>query len=174
MRLFIAIELPDEIKDFLSQINSSLKNINGLRTVNKESMHLTLLFLGDIKNQKEVIETLNLIEFKEFKITISNLGFFPDKKRIKVAWIGVNQANELMMLQKQIASLFNNQLNYFPHITFARIKHISEKDKNNLFDLSEKFKKKKFVVSVNKFKLFSSELTKIGPIHRIIESFPAK
>lgn len=174
MRLFVAVDLPEEIKLFLSKINSELSNISGVKTVSKEASHLTLLFLGEIKNVSDVISTLKLIEFKEFEIEVSGFGFFPNEDIRKVLWMGVTPSNNLMMLQKQIASLFGNSSDYKPHITFARINAQNSGSYPAFDKVVNKFKQKSFKFKLNKFKLYSSELTHLGPIHRVLDSFPVK
>jgi len=69
MRLFIAIEMPEEIKEYLIQIQSKIGNdLAKIRWVNKEQIHLTLKFLGEVQPNcvEEVKEELGKIKFESF------------------------------------------------------------------------------------------------------------
>lgn len=171
MRAFIAIDLPSEVKQFLSTINTNTSDLPGIKTVNPENMHLTIKFLGDINNSKEVIEKLKKISFQPFQLTAARIGFFPNKSKIKVMWFGINESEELINLHKEIGGLFGELEEYKPHLTFARVKFLKKGTKEKLFSELEKYKDKTFKFKVEKYRLYSSELTPLGPIHRVVETF---
>ena len=74
MRLFIAIELPDDIKECLSAIQKKmigqLSHEDKIMPVKKERMHLTLKFLGEVQpnNIKEIKDTLKEIKLTPFSL----------------------------------------------------------------------------------------------------------
>lgn len=171
MRFFIAIDLPLELKQFLIEINSELKRFNGVKTVERENTHLTLLFLGEKPDFKEIVSNLKIIQYMKFRVEVSNIGFFPDSHHIKVVWLGVKKSKDLTSLQKQIAILFDDYKDYVPHLTFARVKSINRREKEELLEIISKFNKSEFSFEVDKFKLYSSELTSFGPIHRVVDTF---
>lgn len=172
MRLFLAIDLPTEIKLFLTQINTEISELPEIKTVNAENMHLTLLFLGE-KNAKQTIEKISDIKFEPFEIKAKRIGFFPDKNHIKIAWLGIEQSKALSTLQSQLAETLNykSKQSYVPHLTFARIHVLKSNNRKKLFKILEKYKDKEFKFKVKGYKLYSSELTPLGPIHRVIETF---
>ncbi|MCF7871980.1 RNA 2',3'-cyclic phosphodiesterase [Candidatus Woesearchaeota archaeon] len=172
MRLFIAIDLTNETKQFLSKINTEISEIQGIKTVNAENLHLTLLFLGE-KNPNETIKTLKELKFKSFELELSKFGFFPNRSHIKTLWFGVEKKQELIMMQEKIAKKFKKQQEYKPHITYARIKHTNSTQRKKIFKTIEKFKTKKLKMCVNKIRIYSSELTPLGPIHRVIDTINA-
>jgi 2'-5' RNA ligase len=49
MRLFIAVDLPEQVKDYISQIAQPLRAIPGIKPVNKENIHITMKFLGEVE-----------------------------------------------------------------------------------------------------------------------------
>ncbi len=173
MRLFIAVEVPAEVKEFLYQIGAKLSRYKGINNVNKENMHLTLLFLGERSDVKEIVETLKKISFKKITLETDDFGFFPDKKRIRVIWLGLKHSDELFYLQGEISNYFEEDREFKPHITFARVKFLKPNEKKALLHEMNSVTKPYFKFKVDKFKLYSSELTSMGPIHRVIETFPA-
>jgi len=173
MRLFIAIDLPEDLKQFLEDMNSAFENFKGIKRIYKGNVHLTLLFLGDYKEPKKVADSLKKIKFQKFILKTENFGFFPNEQRINVAWMGINQHEELISLQNKIAELFKNNLQYMPHVSFARIKYFKPLEKDAFLEILKNYSSKTFEFEVDRFKLYSSELTKIGPIHRVLNTFPA-
>jgi RNA 2',3'-cyclic 3'-phosphodiesterase len=134
LRVFIAIELPEEIKSELVKLIESLKKprFSFVRWVNPHSIHLTLKFLGNV-NPGKVTEISNVIEsaankFRKFQVEISGLGFFPNPRRPRVFWIGVGgDMASLIGLQKDIDSgteklgFPGEKRQFSPHLTLARI-----------------------------------------------------
>jgi len=99
MRLFIAVLLPDEVKEGLSGWQSWLKDSGAdVRWVRSENIHLTLKFLGETAGDK--IETINkcleqvVAGYDAFQLRISGIGVFPDLKRARVLWAGISEGTE--------------------------------------------------------------------------------
>ena len=89
MRTFIALDCNNKEKIFAIQqdiLNNFPNFHNILRPVKFENLHFTLFFLGEIdNNQIDLIQNkLNEIEFEQFKVNYSKLGFFPSFKYPKV------------------------------------------------------------------------------------------
>jgi 2'-5' RNA ligase len=176
MRLFIAIDLPEEAKESIEKIKAELKGLKGVKPVSQENIHLTLKFLGEVSDNKaeEVAKALEQVKFKPFKISISKMGVFPNENRIQVLWIDAEPAEPLFDLKKRIDDAlprFKDDHPFKSHITFARIKYIAnESDKKKILDiLKESVEKTEFVVS--KFRLYKSDLQPAGPIYDIVKEF---
>lgn len=123
MRLFIAIPLPDEIKNEAGRLHQVLdKGI--FRLTKPEQMHITLAFLGetDASQIANIRNKLSLIKFREFELQTSGSGFFPSGNKIRVIWIGLKVNDEFMRLQQQIREIFGFKEKLMPHITIARAK----------------------------------------------------
>ena len=75
MRLFIAIDLPEDVKQVIEEIKTSIDNIKGVKPVNKQNLHLTMKFLGEVDDNKagKVTEALSKIEFKPLQNIESKL-----------------------------------------------------------------------------------------------------
>ena len=105
MRAFIAIELPEEIRDELRRRQQAFHAIcprsavcRDARWTRPEGIHLTLKFLGEISEDtsQRVIEALDgLGTVKKFQVEVRGFGFFPDARRPRVFWAGVSASPAL-------------------------------------------------------------------------------
>ena len=98
MRLFIAIDVPDSIKEHLSFLQRSIEDKH-LRLVHPKNIHLTLNFLGDEGSIEEIIKKLHSIPFESFTLRLGKMGFFPDKYSPHVIWVGLDSSPALSKLQ---------------------------------------------------------------------------
>src|SRR5262249_37001440 len=83
MRVFIAVDLPGEVREQLGQIQRELEPLSGkARWVAPASIHITLKFLGEIPDKQiEAIDTaLTGLTWKAFTVTVSGVGFFPGNR----------------------------------------------------------------------------------------------
>jgi RNA 2',3'-cyclic 3'-phosphodiesterase len=172
MRLFIAIDLSKEAVSELQRLQNELIDENVKCSLSK-SFHLTLKFLGEVK-EKDVSELLNKLDkvnFKEFTLTLDKLGVFSDSGEIKVLWVGIEKNEILTDLYSQIKKIlpeFKNDKEFSPHLTLARIK--SADNKNFMKKINQaKVNKVEFKVSL--FSLYRSTLTKDGAYYEVIEEF---
>jgi len=171
MRCFIAIELPEKVKEQLREIRFDLQVAD---VVKVSDYHLTLKFLGDINISKleRVKKELTKIRFKPFKLKIDRIGYFPkDKKFIRVVWIGVTPKRKIIDLMKSVddilVSLFQREKRFEPHITLGRVKTVRSLDKfRRIFDMriDESF-------NVDSIKLIKSELTEKGAKYETLEGY---
>ncbi|GAF75032.1 unnamed protein product, partial [marine sediment metagenome] len=130
VRSFIAIELPDELKQELTQLEDRLKLSNqpGVRWVNPYSIHLTLKFLGNIAIDRIDAITRSMEEASRgiapFHLEVRELGVFPNLKRVQVAWVGVKgEVDTIQRLQQRIESglvplgFASESRKFTPHLT---------------------------------------------------------
>lgn len=184
MRTFIAIELPQEIKDFFKGIQDQLKSSQAdVKWVEPKNIHLTLKFLGEIDERKidEVIEVARGLakENKLFYIRLSSVGAFPNANYPRVIWIGIDKGDAQV---KQIASLLEEGLSrvglpkekrpFSSHITIGRVR--SGLNRKNLTDalsnVALNFNQASLEFPVEKIILFKSTLTPGGPIYEALHS----
>jgi len=168
MRCFIAIDIPNEIKKKIEPLIKEL-NVNGIKPVEVDNLHITIKFLGEINEgkRKKVEKTLNHISFLPFSISLAGIGAFPNENYIRVIWIG-SYSSELVDLIKEIDEKmfrlgFKRERDYVPHLTIARVKRRPEID---LKTFLTKYKSKEFgSFVVYNIKLKKSTLTSKGPIY---------
>ena len=191
MRIFIAIELSDEIKDTLAQFISHLKYAGAdVKWVEKNNIHLTLKFLGEITEEKlqKVESALEIVcgQTAPFEISLKDIGAFPRIEAPRVIWVGLGKgAREAANLAKKIDEAlsklgFQEEARPFAaHLTIGRVR--SPKNKSALKDKLTTYNlefttKPQSVLSVN---LYQSTLTPKGPIYtklheaRLISPIPA-
>ena len=174
MRTFIAIALDPVIKknlsDFLGRlIKLGPKNISWVR---EEGMHLTLKFLGEIKDaQVSIIKNItNSVskKYPRFPLIVRGTGYFPaNPKYLRVLWVGVEEQPALMGLQKELESELDKlgfpreKRAFHPHLTLGRVRAPS-----NLKEILEELEKNKMAalgeMSVQKITFFQSRLKPTG------------
>ncbi len=172
MRLFLAIELSKEVKNELIKTQEELKAFLDAKFVEKENLHLTLKFFGDVEDKKvgEMVEKLKRVKFKSFLSGLEGIGFFPSEKMIRVLWVGVEPREKIEGLYQEIEKVFgNNPERFESHITLARIKSLQ--DKNEFLDKIKQVKVKPLEFEVREFVLKKSTLTPNGPVYEDVERF---
>ena len=176
MRLFIGIFLPEEILDYLYEVQNKLKKSLPAKItwVTKKVLHINLKFIGEVNesNLSLIKERLNKIKFKPFKVKLDKIGVFPNENYIRVIWIGFKQERRIIELQQKIDAelldLFPKDQRFSAHLTFGRVKFIKDKEE---FRKNIKLEIKDKEIQVNEFCLVKSELSKDGPKYEILERF---
>lgn len=130
MRLFVAIEIPHEIRDplmtFLNEVRSTAPKAKWVRA---ENLHVTLKFLGETDPAKlwAVQNALSSIHGKDpVTLEFRGLGFFPNERRPRVFWVGMQASGNLKTLAEgidremhRLGFPLENRL-FTPHLTLAR------------------------------------------------------
>ena len=141
MRAFIAIDVPEEVKGTLRDLQrtlaSSLKD--GIRWVDPYSTHLTVKFLGEI--ERSLIPALQqsiqlaLQDVEEVEVEAAGLGTFPDARAPRVLWIGLRgDVQVLNIVQKRLdeelvkLGLPPEKRPFSPHLTLGRISDRASKE----------------------------------------------
>jgi len=122
MRLFVAIQLSDELKKSIGGTLHSLKQ-KGVRGnyVPLQNLHLTLAFIGETDNPGAVKEALQNVSVKPFKLSLSSMGSFGD-----LLWIGMKGNQGLSAVAKSVrealdaAGIPYDRKKFVPHITIVR------------------------------------------------------
>ena len=112
LRAFIAIELPEEARRNLDEVEKRFQSLIGdsarraVRWVPSANMHLTLKFLGEMPkaNVQPLVDMLEAATARSaaFDFTIEGTGAFPNTRRPRVIWAGANAPSELLSLQQRI------------------------------------------------------------------------
>jgi 2'-5' RNA ligase len=178
MRTFIAIELPQEIKNRLAQLQTLLKKSGAdVKWVKPDNIHLTLKFLGEISEETlpkiiKIIESATLGK-KQFEISLSSLGTFPEGKTPRVIWIGVNKGDQEI---KNIAETLEENIlagldipkenrPFSSHITIGRVKSNLNMGRltKDLKEFEGYFGKETIEFKTSGITLFKSSLGPSGP-----------
>jgi len=191
-RLFIAINLPEDIKSKLLNFREKWDSLfthrslgkDGLvRWTKKDSLHLTLVFIGYVTEEEmyEICQITRKVvqKFKPFFINFERILYGPPHRPPRMIWLEGKASQELSQIKKELedALVSSKKLRSFkpecrpfsPHITLARIKM------ENWSRLPEKPKiEEDFKVSmvVNSIEVMESELKRDGAEYTILESVP--
>jgi len=180
VRSFIAIELPDEVRAGLVQLQAQLKTGKQppVKWVDPYSIHLTLKFLGNVAVDK-ISEITRAIEVatrgvSPLHLEVKGLGAFPNLRRVQVVWVGVSgQIAQLSQLQQRIESnlaplgFAAESRPFRPHLTLARLREQASLDERQSFGeliASTKFEAV-YGFSVDSINLMRSQLTREGAIY---------
>lgn len=122
MRLFVAIQLSDEMKKSVTGTLHDLKKkgISG-NYVPTQNLHVTLAFIGETDSPGTVKDALSSVKFKPFRMTLSELGNFGD-----LLWVGMKGNQGLSGAAKAVrdaldaAGIDYDRKKFAPHITIIR------------------------------------------------------
>ncbi len=181
-RLFIAVNLPENIKNKLSDFQSKWPELPA-RWTKKQNLHITLVFLGYVKDE-EIPEILKIAEeignkHSSFSINLNKICYGPPKKIPRMVWAVGESSKELGKLKKDLEnSLSNVSLKeearpHSPHITLSRIRQwqfrqieLEERPEiNESIDLG---------FEVNSIEIMESQLKRTGAEYSVMQSFPLK
>ena len=98
MRLFIAIDIPEDVRKKLVSFQEKIGNEHArIKWVEADNIHLTLKFLGEVGDDTvgEIRESLKKIKFKSFTSAISGLGVFPNENYVRVIWAGMEPEKKI-------------------------------------------------------------------------------
>jgi 2'-5' RNA ligase len=147
LRLFVAISLPEAVKDEIEKVQKEMRSAlpgDFIRWTKREQFHLTLKFLGNVAASRVAELTKVLREagrhFATLRLRAERIGFFPDERFPRVAWVGVQDDKDVLSrLQQAIeikvkdfaaekdvepAGRRRSQGTFTGHITLARIQGI--------------------------------------------------
>jgi 2'-5' RNA ligase len=189
VRCFIAVELPDELKRGLTQLQSRLKSGEQpwIKWVDPYSTHLTLKFLGNVAVDR-IGEITGAIEeaargMSPFHLEVKELGVFPNLRRVQVAWVGVSgEVDKLSHLQQRIESnlarlgFAPESRPFTPHLTLARLRDQASPAERQRFGqliVSTRFETA-YTIEVDAISLMRSQLTREGAIYSRISSIGLK
>jgi len=181
MRCFIAIDIPDTLRENLANSLEILhKRLSSAKWVAPQNYHISLSFLGEINDEslnrlRKIIQTA-VGGISHFTINIKGTGVFGKIESPRVLWAGVEYCEPLLLLQSNLTVLLNENSfpvedrKYSPHLTLARF---SRPERSQyLGEWLDKFKYYNFgKVEVKAILLMQSILQSRGPIYHMVESF---
>lgn len=190
-RVFVAINLPEEIKKQLEKYQKDIQdkfNLNQgegfsewAKWTIKDNLHITLEFLGDLTDV-EIAEVCKIVgevakKHNSFSINLNKIFYAPPNKMPpKMIWCNGEKLEELAELKNDLQELLLEKINYkpegrgfTPHITMARInewqfKKIEPEERpeiNEDIDL---------LFNVDSIDVMESVLKRGGPVYVVLES----
>lgn len=128
MRLFIAINFSDDVKNAIYTLSQELKSQSqGGRFCRRENLHLTLAFLGEVEPQRvsKVEKALASLTIREFNLTFDHLGRFKGRGG-DIRWLGIKPCPELLDLHQALCQALKKEgfaleeRPFTPHLTLGR------------------------------------------------------
>jgi len=183
-RVFLAIELPEDVKNQIISVQDKLKILlKGIRWARPEGIHLTLKFFGNIY-EKEIVPISEIITGKTksaetISLNVGGIGVFPKLGRPRVLWLGLNgDIGRLSILQEAIdidleAFGYKRERRKFsPHLTLGRVKSF----RGGIMNLSEVIKRgedyRAGQFNSKGLTLFQSDLKPGGAVYTKLAYFP--
>jgi RNA 2',3'-cyclic 3'-phosphodiesterase len=129
MRIFIALDIPAEVRTRLTEyMESARKLAPEARWARVEGLHVTLKFVGEISDARlpEIKSALAAVKAAPFAVCFGGVGFFPNAKAARVFWVGVEGGDELPRLASAVDAalaklgIARENKPYHPHLTLAR------------------------------------------------------
>lgn len=181
MRLFIAIEIPNDIRNALAAFLRELRAIApSAKWVRAENLHVTLKFLGHTEPEKiEAIEqALKAIRSPQpVALQFRGLGFFPNEKHPRVFWAGMDASPNLRPLAEDIDRAVTRlgfppeNRPFAPHLTLARFDPPDLPAKLAIA-INQHSSVSFGSLSASTFHLIESKLKPTGAEYTTLQSFP--
>ncbi|KAA3615625.1 MAG: RNA 2',3'-cyclic phosphodiesterase [Calditrichaeota bacterium] len=180
MRLFLAIDFPDAIKQSLNDNILQLSEIYpDLKWIKKPALHITLKFFGETEAtlQRKIESALNtaFLTIDSFDIKTSITGFFPNPSKARVYYLGLNFSSPLVkcfdITENNLSrvGIEKEKRKFSPHITLARIKKTALHLDEQQFLLDHTFSN--ISIPVQEITLMSSQLSSSGARYTPVQRF---
>jgi 2'-5' RNA ligase len=180
LRTFIAVSLPDAVRRALEEIQSQWKSYRfPLRWVRRESIHLTLKFLGEIPSASvaSAVRAMQRVgsEQTSFRLHTEGVGVFPSVRNARVLWAGVGgEPERLLALQVSLEQALakegfaRDRRRFKGHLTLGRAKgKLEPSTLTEALSQWRSFRSEPFEVS--EMILYSSQLLPTGAVYRPLE-----
>lgn len=177
MRVFIAIVPPVTVQQVVHEIRSALPCLPA-RWVKPEHVHLTLKFFANALEQDVALLMQAMAhvgrEITPFRVVVRSLGCFPNVKRPRVLWMGLDDPQQaLTALSQRLTTAFSplgllaDRHPFHPHLTLAR----PYTGHPQLLALLKTYQHYVFgEIEVAQLHLFQSHLQPQGAVHRLLYS----
>jgi 2'-5' RNA ligase len=186
LRLFVALEIASAVRENLATLMKELSTLEKqsagkkARWVRQENLHLTLKFIGEVATNRldGIVAALSAVRSgRQAELQFRGLGFFPDEKRPRVLWAGIDASPNLAAIagdiERQLEPLgFPREKRAFtPHLTLARLEPpgISEGLRAAVRENGER---DLGAMRAGEFHLIESKLKPSGAEYTTLHSFP--
>jgi RNA 2',3'-cyclic 3'-phosphodiesterase len=181
VRLFVALEIPTAVRDSLAALLQSLRRLSPQpRWVRPENLHVTLKFIGDwppekLEGLRNALAAVCLAE--PVTLGFRGLGFFPNDKRPRVFWAGIEASPNLITLVSEIdhtaekLGIPREPRPFSPHLTLARFEPPGLPEKFRAA-IQENAARELGALHTNEFHLIESKLKPSGAEYTTLQTFP--
>jgi RNA 2',3'-cyclic 3'-phosphodiesterase len=180
VRIFIALDISAEVRDSLADLRPRFESLStAARWVRLENAHITLKFIGEVPDEtvERVRATMELLRARPpLELRFAGLGFFPDERRPRVFWVGMEGGAPLTDLVAAIEThleplgIAREKRPFRPHLTLARFD--SAKGLDPLRKAAAEFAATEFGrASVTEFHVYQSVLKRSGAEYTRLATF---
>jgi 2'-5' RNA ligase len=180
MRLFVALDLNDSVRAEIATFCEKMRaQFPSARWARIEGIHVTLKFIGEIPEEgvARIENVLGAVHSDALvEMNFRGAGFFPDERRPRVFWIGIDAAPNLAEIAAQIETqletlgVARESREFKPHLTLARISELRGVEK--LREALRRNGPAEFgVVRTNEMHLYRSELGRGGAKYTRVKTF---
>jgi RNA 2',3'-cyclic 3'-phosphodiesterase len=183
-RLFLALPVPDDVREKLRRLQLELRPMlpaHAVRWTKPEQFHLTLKFLGNVpatdigalsQAVRAVCDTA-----PPMRLRAEGAGFFPDARSPRVFWMDIkNMDGRLMEFQRQLElavqsfAAKQDAKKFTAHVTLARFEQMRSAETETLRKAGAMGKTFGDWIA-EEVQLIRSSLQPAGPLHAILDSF---
>src|SRR4030043_179224 len=186
IRSFLAFELPPDIKRMVKDISEDVRRSGlGLKLVKVDNIHLTVISMGNIRSEDvqaigEEAEDV-CVGCEPFEIALKGLGVFPNTRRPRVLWLGLEMETERISsfrdsLQERLLDfgVKEEKRAFTPHLTLGRFRK-PERNDTILGDIISRYADIKGPVGrLEELIMFKSELRTGGAEYKRLKTCPLK
>jgi len=175
LRLFVAVEIPPEVKKAIAALCHDVENA---RWVNPAQMHVTLRFLGDTPEVElpAIRERLARVHMPAFHLGLRGAGVFPEgrgRRPPRVLWLGLEPAAPLLRLKQAVDLALGPEAEakkaFSPHLTLARFPRPPDRTLGDFLARNRDFCGQAWPVA--SFSLFASTLLRSGAVHELVADY---
>jgi 2'-5' RNA ligase len=175
IRLFVGIGFDE---DLTARIGALQQGLPGARWVERDNLHLTLRFIGEVDEDlaEEIHHGLAGLAEPPFTLTLAGLGLFGDRHQARTLWLGVERSEPLSRLAARVDSVVvqaggqPEPRRFNPHVTLARLKDTPSGRIQDFLAATGRFHEEH--VAVERFTLFRSTLGRQGAHYDALEHYP--
>lgn len=184
LRLFVAVDLPDECKERLKSIQKKLETARAdVKWVEPRNCHITLKFLGDVPALRIAAVTHILDDCAQdsaaFPLRLDTAGAFPSTNKPDIIWIGSQEGSPILnrlandIQEKLTKEGFSSDTKPFhAHVTVGRSR--SDRNQRHLSSAITSIDIEPMDISIRYVTLFQSILSSDGPRYCEIHRSPLK
>lgn len=188
LRLFIAVAVPDGVKDRLEDAQRDLRRglpDGAVRWARRDQFHLTLKFLGDVEagRVEAMLKSMEICgRHAPLPLRAQGIGFFPARRAPRVVWAGVEDAGgDLERVQSTVETAARGFTSEAPeewfsgHVTLGRVKNLARPEAEKLMRAAGAFESIVFGEWVaEEIEVVRSQLAPQGAVYTLVGRVPLK
>ena len=188
VRLFVACEIPDDVKETIGEVIEGLRQKSGsaVRWIKPEGVHVTLKFLGEVPTKKLPAIKLAIQEavvgHSPFELEFSTIGTFGGREGLRIMWVGI--AGDVLRLEALVRAVnaalavvgFEPERRPFrPPLTLGRVRdEISTRQRAEIEVAVGKSGVPNASWRTAQVSLMRSRLTSQGASYEVLATFPLR